>query len=245
MGRTVLEAASEHPDLRVKACVDRNHPSGGTGPIPWGHDLAAHVAPGDVVVEFSSAEGAGRAAELCARVGAGLVSGSTGLEPAQEDALHRAATQVPVVRSANFSLGIVALTAALRAALQLLPSSYDIEIIERHHRGKRDSPSGTALALAREAATLRGWTDNAFRHGRQGAVGPRRDAELGLHAVRAGGLVGDHAVLLAGSGEYLELRHVAQDRRAFAEGALLAAQFVAEASPGLYTLLDVLTARSR
>jgi 4-hydroxy-tetrahydrodipicolinate reductase len=156
--------------------------------------------------------------------------------------MRAAAATVPVVRAANFSLGVAALRRALHAALEALPASFDVEIIERHHRLKRDSPSGTALRLARDVAAQRGGPE-AMRHGREGAVGPRPAGEIGVHAVRGGDLVGDHTVLLAGPGEWLELRHVAQDRRAFAEGALAAARFVARARPGLYTLEEVLAPR--
>jgi 4-hydroxy-tetrahydrodipicolinate reductase len=125
------------------------------------------------------------------------------------------------------------------SALATLPRTWDAEIVERHHRGKADSPSGTALVLAREIAAQRGYPEEALRYGRQGKVGARPDAEIGIHAVRGGSLVGDHDVILAGPGEWLELRHIAQDRSAFAHGVLAAARFVATARPGLYTLEDV------
>jgi 4-hydroxy-tetrahydrodipicolinate reductase len=189
-----------------------------------------------VVIDFSGPEGAREAAEACALKGAALVSGTTGLDAAAEAAMTEAATRVAVLRAANFSLGVLALRRVLATALQCVPHDWDIEIVERHHRQKLDSPSGTALALARDAAALRGQPAPDLRHGRQGRVGPRAQSEIGVHAVRGGTWIGDHEVLLAGANEWLELRHVAQDRGAFARGALAAARFVVTAAPGLYTL---------
>jgi 4-hydroxy-tetrahydrodipicolinate reductase len=169
-----------------------------------------------------------------------MVSGTTGLGPAEEAAVRAAAEKVAVLRAANFSLGVLALRRVLERALESLPEDWDIEIVERHHRRKADSPSGTALLLARAAAARRGLGPAAFRFGREGRTGARPAAEIGIHAVRGGSWVGDHAVLLAGEGEWLELRHVAQDRAAFARGALAAARFVAGAAPGLYDLDSVI-----
>jgi len=177
---------------------------------------------------------------MCAERGAALVSGSTGLTKDQEDAVLAASRRVPVLRASNFSIGVAALRRALAAALAVAPKSWDIEIVERHHRMKKDSPSGTALTLADMALAARGQTREALRHGREGAAGPRPAGEIGLHAVRGGSWVGDHLVLLAGDGETLELRHVAHDRGAFAHGALAAVRFVATAKPGLYGIDDLL-----
>ncbi len=257
MGKAVLEAAAEMPGVRVKARIDRVEgravllgpgdagagyepgnpsPAGSAGLGPM---LEAVAHSGDVVIEFSSPAGAADLASACARAGLGLVSGSTGLGPEEEVAVRAAAERVAIVRAANFSLGVLALRRALTAALAALPADWDIEIVERHHRRKADSPSGTALLLAREAAARRGLSEKDFQHGRVGRVGARPPEQIGIHAVRGGSWVGDHSVLLAGVGESLELRHVAQDRGAFARGAIFAAQFVTSAAPGLYTLEDV------
>src|SRR5262249_24165630 len=144
-----------------------------------------------------------------------LVTGSTGLDPEDEAALQAASRRVAVLRASNFSLGIAALRVALRAALAAIPAGWDIEIVERHHKLKKDSPSGTALALSGEAGEPRALPASAVKHGRHGVLGPRPAGEVGVHAVRGGSWVGDHQVLLAGEGEWLELRHVAQDRAAF------------------------------
>ncbi|MFI5372679.1 MAG: 4-hydroxy-tetrahydrodipicolinate reductase [Candidatus Eisenbacteria bacterium] len=238
MGRAVVEAAAGSGDFELRACVDRIQPAGATSP-PWTSDLGAVLRAGDVVVEFSVPAAAAAAATLCAERGARLVSGTTGLDAAEERVMRAAAERTAVLRANNFSVGMLALRRSLAVALAALPG-WDLEIVERHHRMKADSPSGTALTLARDALAARGWPEAALRHGREGRLGARPQAEIGLHAVRGGSWAGDHTLLLAGAGEWLELRHVAQDRSAFAEGALKAARFVADAAPGAYTLEAVL-----
>jgi 4-hydroxy-tetrahydrodipicolinate reductase len=203
------------------------------------------VRAGDVVVDFSTPDGTRQAAACCARVGAALVTGTTGLTPADEAALAEAARTVAVLRASNFSLGIATLRRALAAALDAAPAGWDVEIVERHHRRKADSPSGTALTLAGDVAARRGYPPQSLQHGRVGRPGSRPPEEIGVHAVRGGSWVGEHLVLLAGEGEWLELRHVAQDRAAFASGALAAACFVSGAGPGLYTVDHVLQDKGR
>lgn len=242
MGRMVIETAAGHPGLKVKAGVDRTGPPAGwDAALPWSDDPEKVLAPGDVAVEFSGPEGAARVAAACAKRGAALVSGATGLSEADEVVVRGAAEYVAILRSANFSLGVLALRRALNAVLPAL-ASWDVEIVEKHHRSKKDSPSGTALALARIVTETRAYPASSLRLGREGPVGPRADAEVGVHAVRGGSWVGDHTVLMAGPGEWIELRHVAQDRTAFARGALAAAEFVVKSGPGLYTFEAVLDA---
>jgi 4-hydroxy-tetrahydrodipicolinate reductase len=246
MGVAVAGALAGADTLMLKARIDRPEvPAPGVGAGAWGHDPSAVIASGDVVVEFSSPEGVAVAAALCAERGASLVSGTTGLGASEEEALRAAARRIAIVRAANFSLGVLALRRALASALAALPETWDVEIVERHHRKKQDAPSGTALQLARDAAERRGYPESALRNGRSGRVGPRPDREIGIHALRGGTWVGDHAVVLAGAGEWLELRHVAEDRAAFAHGVLAAARFVATAPPGFYTLEDVAGAAAR
>ena len=245
MGRAIEQAVAEASGFVVKARVDRaaGHPADAAG---WTGDAAGVLAAGDVAVDFSDPAACAALATLCAERGAGLVSGTTGLDAAQEAAVRAAARRVAVVRGANFSVGVALLRRALRAALDALPPGWDVEIVERHHRRKADSPSGTALALVADVAARRGAAGAAPCFGRgRGRTGPRPQAEIGVHSVRGGTWVGDHAVLIAGEGEWLELRHVAQDRQAFAHGALAAARFVAGAAPGLYGLEDVLAAADR
>ncbi len=238
MGRAVREAAESRPDLTIKACVDRaENPSGAAG--VWRNDLASAVGPGDVVIEFSSPSACRQAAAVCAESGAALVSGTTGLGGDEEAAVREAARKVAVVRAANFSLGVAILRRALGSALASLPKEWDVEIVERHHRNKVDSPSGTALLLAADVAKARGFDPGSVMTGRTGKTGVRPAAEIGIASVRGGGWVGDHEVLLAGDSEWLELRHVASERKAFAHGALTAARFASGASAGLYSMDDV------
>ena len=248
MGRAIERAAGGAQDLAIKVRVDRADripPVAAGAGEAWSDSLDASVAAGDVVLDFSAGPGTREAARLCAARGAGLVSGTTGLESDAEQELQAASKRCAVLRAANFSLGLAALRRALNETLTALPANWDVEIVERHHRDKVDSPSGTALVLAREVAARRGLGDSAIRFGREGRVGPRPASEIGVHAVRGGTWVGDHAVLLSGEGEWIELRHVASDRQAFAHGALFAARFMATASPGLYTMDDVVNPRLR
>jgi 4-hydroxy-tetrahydrodipicolinate reductase len=235
MGRAVLETARGDAGFHLKTCVDVEARPSWAGDVPWEGDLSRALSGGDVVIEFAGPAAAAQAAAACAAAGAALVSGSTGLTQEQQGEIDRASAQVAVLRASNFSMGVLALRQALRAVLPLL-ADWDVEIVERHHRLKKDSPSGTALHLAAEVEAARTSTASSLRHGRNGSVGPRPGSEIGMHAVRGGTWVGDHAVLLAGEGEWVELRHVAQDRTAFARGALQAARFVATAAPGLYHL---------
>jgi 4-hydroxy-tetrahydrodipicolinate reductase len=245
MGRAVEAAAAGASDLAIHARVDlrANFPAGagvgGQGEA-WSDDVQAVTSAGDVIVDFSGPAGARAAAAAAAARGAALVTGSTGLTPEDEATLREAAKRVAVLRASNFSLGIAALRLALRSVLAAVPASWDVEIVERHHRMKKDSPSGTALSLVEDVRAARARPDAPLRHGREGLVGARPPGEVGVHSVRGGTWVGDHQVLLAGEGEWLELRHVAQDRAAFAHGALAAARFVATAARGWYTLEDVL-----
>jgi len=245
MGRMVIETAMADPGFNLKAGVDRApRPKDWDPALPWFDDASPVLARGDVVVEFAGPEGAVDAARACSKSGAALVSGGTGLTPSQEQALETASKSVAILRSANFSLGILALRQALKAMLSAIPT-WDVEIVEKHHRNKKDSPSGTALTLARDAAVARGYPASSLRHGREGHLGVRPAEEIGVHAVRGGSWVGEHTVILAGPGESIELRHVAQDRVSFARGALTAAEFLAHAQPGLYTFEDVLHSAPR
>ena len=244
MGRAIEAAAASAGDIEIAARVDvrpeHSEPHG-----VWSAEVSPVLARGDVVVEFSDPKGARDAAAACAARGAALVSGSTGLSAEDEAVLKAASQGIAIFRASNFSLGVAALREALRVALAAVPPSWDVEVVERHHRLKKDSPSGTALALADDIRKARALPASALRYGRQGAAGPRPAAEVGVHAVRGGSWVGDHQVLLAGEGEWLELRHVAQDRAAFAHGALAAARFVTTAGPGWYTMEDMLRAPGR
>jgi 4-hydroxy-tetrahydrodipicolinate reductase len=198
----------------------------------------------DVLVDFSSAQSAASRAAECARRRIALVLGTTGLDPAARKAVDAAAKRVPVVFAPNMSVGVNALIQALPELVRLLGPGYDIEIVEAHHRLKKDAPSGTALALAGAVAEAAGidLAQDAV-YGRQGITGERPARQIGLHAVRGGDIVGDHRILFAGAGESIEVIHRAHSRETFAAGAVRAALFAAGARPGLYTMVDVLRRR--
>jgi len=148
------------------------------------------------------------------------------------------------VHAPNMSVGVNLLFKLVREVAAILGESYNVEIVEAHHNRKKDSPSGTALKLAERAAEGLGWNlDEVLRHGREGLVGARPSREIGMHAVRAGDIVGEHTVMFVGPGERIELTHKAHNRDNFARGALLAAKFAVTARPGLYDMQDVLGLR--
>ncbi len=202
-GRLVVAAVESNPELELAwAC-------GAAAPKQWACD---------VVVDFSTPEGFRR---LLEHARSPIVSGTTGLMPPE-------APPVALLHAANFSLGVAVLARLVREARAALPE-WDLEVVELHHHGKRDAPSGTALRLVDGLGPT---TD--------GRSGPRVPGEVGLHAVRGGDIVGEHHVYLCGPGERLQLAHVAHTRSLFAEGALRAARWLAGRPAGRYTLDDVL-----
>ena len=198
----------------------------------------------DVVIDFSAPAGFDGALAYCLAHSAALVSGTTGLDGSQRNALNDASRTIPVLHAANFSLGIAVLTRALREAAAALPD-WDLEIFEAHHAKKADAPSGTALALGRAAADARGQNfDNVAVLSREGQVGARPAGAIGFASIRAGDIVGEHSAILATACERLELSHCATDRSIFARGALAAAAWLAGKPPGAYTIDDVVGTRS-
>lgn len=169
------------------------------------------------------------------------ILGTTGLTDEEQAAVDAAAKKIPVVQSGNFSLGINLLLGLVRKASEILGVEYDCEVVEMHHRHKKDAPSGTALMLAKAAADGRGQDfDDVSVFGREGIVGERPQGEIAVHALRGGSVIGDHTVMFAGDVERVELVHKAQSREAFAAGALRAALWAADKAPGLYSMRDVL-----
>lgn len=254
MGLEIARAAGRREDVRIAAAVERpGHPDLGAplGRIAGtaatdvivGADLARGVAGVDVVVDLSHRAAATEVARAAAAAGAALVCGTTGLDADALAAIDRAAATVPVLYTPNLSPGVAVLAELVRRAAAALGPEYDVEIVELHHRLKADAPSGTALLLAREAAAGRGAAEPDLCHGRSGRTGERPAGQIGVHAVRAGTIFGEHRVLLSGPHERVELAHAAESRALFAEGALRAAVFLARAGKGRYTMADVLAAR--
>lgn len=204
-------------------------------------ELGDEPIDADVVIDFTTPEATSRVAARCLDARVPLVSGTTGLAPAQQAALDRLAEAVPVVHAPNMSIGVTVLFHLAEVATRLLGGTFDAEIVEMHHRLKVDAPSGTAVRLAERVARARGLDpDSAVVHGRSGQVGPRRDDEIGVMTLRGGGVVGEHTLVLAGPGERVELVHRAQDRSIFAHGAVRAARWVVGKHPGRYDMPDVL-----
>jgi 4-hydroxy-tetrahydrodipicolinate reductase len=194
----------------------------------------------DVVVDFSSPAGFDAALAHCVAQNVALVSGTTGLDASQRNAVSEAARIIPVLHAANFSLGVAVLTRVLREAAATLPD-WNLEILETHHARKLDAPSGTALALGRAAAEARGQDFDAIAVlSREGQVGARPQGAIGFASLRAGDVVGEHTAMLVTAGERLELSHRATDRAIFARGALAAAAWIARRPPRIYSLDDVL-----
>ena len=194
----------------------------------------------EVVIDFTAPAATQAHAELAARHGVALVVGTTGLAAVHEAALKEAAHKVAIVRAANFSIGVNLLVALSEKVAATLGPDYDIEIVEMHHRHKKDAPSGTALALGEAVAQGRkvALAENAVR-GRDGITGERVAGSIGFASLRGGDVVGDHTVIFATEGERVELTHKASHRRIFAKGAVRAALWVKGRPPGLYSMRDV------
>ncbi len=245
MLRIVLTGAKGRMGTTVRACVRSYSDIELVGEVDLGDDLAAHITKADVVVDFSVHTATVPILECCAAHGKPAVVGTTGHSESEKASINTVARRIPIVLAPNFSVGVNALFWLVRKAAEILGPEFDIEIVEMHHRLKKDAPSGTAKALAEILAQVHGLDlTTAARHGRAGITGERSRAEIGIHAVRAGDIVGTHTVILAGSGEWIELTHHATSRETFAHGALRAARWIVGKPPGLYDMSDVLGLKS-
>jgi 4-hydroxy-tetrahydrodipicolinate reductase len=249
MGRAIIRTIAETPGAKLAAAVDRaGHPENGAdagtlaGVAPLGVALQAEPAKNaDVWIDFSTPAASVANARAAAAAGAAIVIGTTGLSAADKDAIAGAARAVPVVLAPNMSVGVNVLLGLVAQAARALGPSYDLEIVEAHHRAKRDAPSGTALRLAEALAEATGRNLAATaRYARQGDVGPRTAEEIGIQTIRGGDVVGDHTVFFLGTGERIELTHRATSRDTFAQGAVRAALWLSGKSPRVYEMKDVL-----
>jgi 4-hydroxy-tetrahydrodipicolinate reductase len=249
MGQAVLVAASARPELRIVATVDKQDAPGlgdaTADGVVSSTNLAHALEACDVYVDFTTPDSTAAAAAEATRLRRAAVIGTTGLSPEHEQAVAALAEVAPVVVAANFSLGVNLLIGLVQQAAAVLGPEWDAEIVEVHHRLKRDAPSGTALALARSIAAGRGVDYDAVkRHARDGDVGARPPGEIAVLAVRGGDVIGEHTAMFLGAHERIELSHKATSRAIFAIGALRAASWVAKRPPGRYDMLDVLGLRS-
>ena len=255
MGQALVRCSKLMPGIQLVAAVDQascplcGKDAGllaGAGEIGLviTSDLASAVKAADVLIDFSFHENVPVTVRLAAGLKKAVVIGTTGLNPDERVAVDQAAKDIPLVSAPNMSLGVNLLFALVEKAGKALGLDYDVEITEAHHRYKKDAPSGTALRLGEKVAQGR---NQNFRDvavfGREGLGGERPQGEIGIHAIRAADIIGDHTVLFATDGERVEISHRATSRDAFAKGALHAAARLVGQKPGLYDMQDVLGLR--
>lgn len=251
MGRQVVAAADGSPEVAIVAGLVRPgspvegqdvgtvaglHPLG----VPCTTGAVAALESADVGIDVSVPTAAMEFVWEAARTGKPVVVATTGFSAAQLAEIRTAAEHAPILVAPNLSLGINLLVQILPLVARALGENYDVELVELHHRHKKDAPSGTALRLAEAIAAARERPlGDVARYGREG-IAPRQSGEIGVHAVRAGGIVGEHHVIFANEGEQIEIVHRSFSRETFARGALRAARFLAARGPGLYGMHDVL-----
>ena len=229
MGQALVACAARIPELEV------------VGQVDLGDNLGAIISKCDAVIDFSFHSATLDVTKLCAEHKKALVIGTTGHSESEKPAIRNLQSAIPIVWSSNYSTGVNTLFWLTRKAAQILGPGFDMEVVEMHHRMKKDAPSGTATTLLEILADTRKLQlEEALRHGRKGITGERTVNEIGIHALRGGDVVGDHTVIFAANGERVELTHKASSRETFANGALRAAQWVVKQKPGLYDMQDVL-----
>ncbi len=194
----------------------------------------------DCAIDFSFHEVTPILAEACAKAGKPLIVGTTGHSLEERSRIENSAKKIPIVWAGNYSVGVNVLNWLVAKAALLLDSSFEIEVLEMHHKHKKDAPSGTAEKLLSILESARNLDKSKEKHGRSGNVGARSRDEIGVHALRGGSVVGDHTVIFAGEGERVELTHKAESRAIFANGAVQAASWILGKNPGIYGMEDVL-----
>lgn len=252
MGLEIARAARGRSELRIVAAIEHaGHPELGrdlgelAGGDPLGVALAAAldraVDEARVIVDLSQPSATKKVIATAVQRRLALVCGTTGLGAPELASIAEAARRIPVLYTTNLSPGIALLNRLAAEAIRALGPGYDIEIVEAHHRRKKDAPSGTAAELARRICAALGKDPAAvLRYGREGICGPRTPEEIGVHAIRGGDVVGDHTVIFAAEGERVELVHKASSRDVFVRGAIRAAKYLAGRKPGVYSMQDVL-----
>jgi 4-hydroxy-tetrahydrodipicolinate reductase len=249
MGRRIVALAVEEGLFDIAGAIEKTgHPDLGkdAGVLAGIGQLNVKVADGspakaDVLIDFSLPEAADKSIDYCSGNKVSLVLGTTGLSDIQRKKIETASSKIPIVCATNMSVGMNTLFALVSKAASMLGPEYDIEIVEQHHRFKKDAPSGSALTLAENIAKA---TDKKFPdclvHGRNGKEALREKGTIGMHAVRAGDIVGVHSVIFSTLGETVTLNHTAHSRDTFVRGALRAAGWIIRKKAGLYSMADVL-----
>ena len=251
MGRRIAALAAVDPELDLTGAVEQaEHPAIGKSLRELGiaplecavtDNIDAAAAGCDVLVSFATPEAGICAAEAAAKCGCALVVGTTGFTPEQQETFNRHAEGIPCIHAPNMSVGVNLMFKVVQDIARVLSSGYDVEIIEAHHRLKKDAPSGTAMKLAQLLAqSLNRELDKVGVYERRGMIGERSPEEIGIQTIRAGDIVGEHTVIFGGVGERLEIIHRAHNRDNFARGAVRAANWVVAQPPGFYDMQDVL-----
>jgi 4-hydroxy-tetrahydrodipicolinate reductase len=252
MGKRLVAAVAGAEGFTLKGATERpDHPaigadaglSAGIGEL--GVQISADLTPllkgADVIIEFTTPEATIQNLEKAASAGKAVVIGTTGLTQDERQRVEELAQKIPVLLAPNMSTGVNLLFHLVKRAAEILGTEYDLEILEAHHRMKKDAPSGTAKRLAEILAETRGLKiESAARYHREGIIGERGREEIGIQTIRAGDIVGEHTVIMAGPGERIELTHRAHTRDTFAHGAIRAARWIINQKPGLYSMQNLL-----
>lgn len=252
MGRSILNLAYQDPEIQIAGAFERTDSPVigrdvgeliGVPPInvPVHPDLRECVQLGSVIIDFTQPEAVPHHLDIALKTKRAMVIGTTGLSDTLIRKLRAASKKIPIVQAPNMSVGVNLLFRLAELVGNSLNDSYDVEIVEEHHKHKKDAPSGTALELARVIAKARKIDlETHALYGRKGMTGERKRGSIGIHAVRGGDVVGNHQVSFMNEGERIELIHKASSRGAFALGALYAAKFVAKQKVGFYNMRDIL-----
>ena len=254
MGRRILSLAAESGQFDIIAAVDRpGHPDIGKayslesalGLVDVVLTDTYPAAAADAAIDFSQPEAVDKTIDYCLKNNVALVSGTTGLSDKQRDKIRAASAKIPVIYGTNMSVGMNVLFALVGKAASMLGDEYDVEIVEQHHRFKKDAPSGSALTLAENIcrATGRDLSESVV-HGRCGKDALRQKGTIGMHAVRAGDITGVHSIIFGALGETVTLNHTANSRDTFVRGALRAAKWLVGKKPASYSMADVLGIKS-
>lgn len=239
MGRTIAACAAKRDDCKIVAGVDINTTPCDDFPV-FSTPKECNV-PIDVIVDFSHPSCLDGVLQYATENHIPAVIATTGLSKEQRVRIQKAAEKTPLFSSANMSLGVSLLTELVKKAAEVLGGMFDIEIIEKHHNQKVDAPSGTALMLADAVKDV--LPEKFYTYGREGMCGKRNPDEIGIHAIRGGNIVGEHDVIFAGANETVTLSHQASDRSVFAEGAVLAAEYISTKKSGMYNMSDLINKR--
>jgi 4-hydroxy-tetrahydrodipicolinate reductase len=250
MGRMLIEAVLQSPDLQLTVALDR------AGSTAIGQDAGAflgretgvtisdqleQLANADCLIDFTRPEGTLAHLKACVEHGTKCVIGTTGFDEQGKQAIHAASQKIAIVFAPNMSVGVNATLKLLDMAARLLNDGYDVEVFEAHHRNKVDAPSGTALAMGDAVANAWGKKlDDIADWARHGETGPRESGRIGFSVVRGGDIIGDHTVYFCGTGERIEITHRSSSRSTYAQGSLRAARYLSRKEFGLFDMQDVL-----